>query len=97
MKLYQPEAAESFVFAVVPMNAREGTAPEFKAVRAGDVESALNQLDAAKQRNAAPHCMGRYDHLGRYETYCPPVDGVKPGKFLLHPYAQKEYKESRPY
>lgn len=97
MKLYLPEAAESFVFAVVPMNAREGTAPEFKAIRAGDVDSALNQLDALKQRNAAKHCLGRYDHLGRYETYCPSIDGVKPGRFILHPHAQAEYKNSRPY
>ncbi len=45
MKLFEPEAAEHFVFAVVPMNAKEGAMPDFKAIRAGDMESALNQMD----------------------------------------------------
>ena len=96
MKLFEPEAAEHFVFAVVPMNAKHTDLPSFKAVRAGDVESALNQLDG-RVRPAAPYCMGRYDHVGRYATYCPPVDGVAPGKFILHPHADAEYKASRPY
>ena len=70
MKLFEPDAAESFVFAVVPMAAKEGVQPDYKCIRAGDMESALNQMDG-RVRPAAPYCMGRFDHLGRYCTYCP--------------------------
>ena len=77
MKLFEPEAAEHFVFAVVPMNAKEGAMPDFKAIRAGDMESALNQMDG-RVRPAAPYCMGRFDHLGRYCTYCPSDSGLIP-------------------
>ena len=96
MKLFEPDAAEHFVFAVVANAAREGTSAEYKAVRAADIESGLNQLDG-RFRPAAPYCMGRYDHLGRYCTYCPPVDGIRPGKFVLHPHADKQYKDSRAF
>ena len=41
--------------------------------------------------------MGRFDHLGRYCTYCPSVEGIMPGRFVLHPAADAEYKASRPY
>jgi len=96
MKLFEPEAAEHFVFAVVPMNSKDGSLCEYKAVRAGDMESAMNQMDG-RVRLAAPHCTGRYDHLGRFCTYCPPVEGIMPGRFVLHPAADAEYKASRPY
>jgi hypothetical protein len=96
MKLFEPEAAEHFVFAVVPMNAKEGAMPDYKCIRAGDMESALNQMDG-RVRPAAPHCTGRYDHLGRFCTYCPAVEGALPGRFILHPQAEAEYKASRPY
>ena len=96
MKLFEPEAAEHFVFAVVPMSAKEGAMPDYKCIRAGDMESALNQMDG-RVRPAAPHCTGRYDHLGRFCTYCPAIEGVLPGRFVLHPQADAEYKASRPY
>ena len=96
MKLFEPEAAEHFVFAVVPMNSKEGAMPDFKAIRAGDMESALNQMDG-RVRPAAPYCMGRFDHLGRYCTYCPGIEGIMPGRFVLHPAADAEYKASRAY
>ena len=96
MKLFEPEAAEHFVFSVIPQNAKPGAIVETKCVRAGDVETAINQLDG-RYRLAAPFCMGRYDHIGRYCTYCPPVEGIMPGRFVLHPFADAEYKDSRPY
>lgn len=97
MKLFSTEDSNCFVFAVVPMNAKEGTPAEYKAIKAPDIESALRNIDDRKHRPAAPHCMGRYDELGRYMTYQPPVEGIRPGKFILHPLADKEYKESRAY
>ena len=96
MKLFEPEAAEHFVFAVVPLASKEGAMADYKAIRAGDIESALNQMDG-RVRPAAPYCMGRFDHLGRYCTYCPSVEGVMPGRFGLHPMADAEYKATRPY
>ncbi len=40
MKLFEPEAAEHFVFATIPVNAKPGAVAEYKAIRAGDMESA---------------------------------------------------------
>ena len=97
MKLFEPEAAEHFVFAVVPISKQGGRSGlTTSAIRAGDMESALNQMDG-RVRPAAPYCMGRFDHLGRYCTYCPSVEGIMPGRFILHPMADAEYKASRPY
>lgn len=92
MKLYEPQAANHFVFATVPFTAREGTAPDYKAISAQSVDAALNQLDAAKLRSAYPHPVGRYDEHGRYCTYVPAIEGIKPARFVLHPLAQEEHK-----
>ena len=73
MKLFEPEAAEHFVFATIPVNAKPGAVAEYKAIRAGDMESALNQMDG-RVRPAAPYCMGRYDHLCLLYTSPSPRD-----------------------
>lgn len=95
MKLFDPENANGFVFAVVSIAAKEGTPPDFRCIAGGDIEACLRSIDAAKLRNAYPHCMGRYDELGRYCTYKPPIEDVTPGKFQLHPVAQIEYEDYR--
>ncbi len=87
MKVFEPQAANHFVFAAVSINAREGASPDYKAISAQSLESALNQLDAAKLRNAYAHVLGRYDEQGRYCTYVPPVEGGRPARFVLHPQA----------
>ena len=46
---------------------------------------------------ASDHAIGMDDKEGYYCTYCPPVEGIMPGRFLLHPQADAEYKASRPY
>ena len=97
MKLYYPEAADKFVFAVTGKSDREGSAPKYMAGHGPDIESALNDLVKQGWKPAAPHCMGRYDDFGRYCTYKPPVDGIAPGKFVMHPAAQDEYIASRTY
>lgn len=95
MKLYEPQAANHFVFATVSITAREGTAPEYKAISAQSIDSALNQLDASRLRSAYPHPIGRYDELGRYCTYTPPIDGITPGRFVVHPLAEEQHKQER--
>ena len=97
MKLFTEKHADHFVFAVCPKGYKEGTKPNYAPVKAADVETALKQLDAERLVNVYPHVMGRYDHLGRYCTYQPPIEGIRPGKFILHPVADAEYKASRPY
>ena len=97
MKLYEPEAAERFVFAVVANNAKGASAAEYKAAPGPDIETAFQNNLGARYQSAAPHCVGRYDHLGRFETYCPPVEGIRPGRFVLHPRADEEYKATRAY
>jgi hypothetical protein len=93
MKLFEPKAANTFVFATVSATAREGTAPDYKAISATSLEGALNQLDAAKMRNAYPYVMGRYDDRGCYMVYKPPIEGVSPGRFVVHPMAEEEMRK----
>lgn len=95
MKLYEPQAANHFVFATVSITAREGTAPDYKAISAQSIDAALNQLDASRLRSAYPYPLGRYDEHGRYCTYTPPIEGVTPGRFVLHPLAYEEHKREQ--
>jgi hypothetical protein len=94
MKLFEPQAVNQFVVACLPLQAREGVAPDYRSIAANDIESALRQLDAARLRPVYPHVLGRYDEKGRYMTYKPPVDGLTPGRFVLHPLAEKEMTEA---
>lgn len=94
MKLFDKEAPNRFVCAVVPKAAREGVAPTYVAIQANDIESALNQIDTKQQRHAYPYVMGRYDDRGCYMVYKPPIDGVTPGRFVLHPLAEAEMAQA---
>lgn len=40
--------------------------------------------------------VGRYDELGRYHTYCPPLSGIAGGlgRFLMHPGAYEAYESA---
>jgi hypothetical protein len=95
VKLYNPQNANGFVFAVVDSKAREGTAPDYVCVNGGDVESCERTLDAQNKRSAYPHCMGRYDEFGRYLVYKPAIEGVSPGRFVMHPLAEEAYQVDR--
>ncbi len=97
MKLYAPEHADKFVFAVIGKADREGSNAKFIAGSGGDAETALNDLVKQGWKPAAPHCMGRYDDFGRYCTYKPPVEGIFPGRFVIHPQAQDEFKAANRY
>lgn len=93
MKLFNPDSANKFVIAALPSSAREGTAPTYVAVQAGGIEEAELSLITDKRspmRPVYPYVLGRYDDKGRYMTYKPPIDGVTPGRFILHPFAQQE-------
>lgn len=95
MKLFAPEHSEKFVFAVTGKSDREGSASKYIAGLGGDLETALNELVKQGWKPAAPHCIGRYDDFGRYCTYKPPVEGITPGRFVMHPLAHEEYKAAR--
>ena len=97
MKLYSPENKNTFVFAVVPKNAKEGAQPTYQPVSGMDVESCLQTIDKKGSKNAYQHAMGRYDEFGRYCTYCSAVEGVTPGKFVLHPMAEADRKREEFY
>ena len=94
MKPFDPELAGCFAYAVVAKNAREGTAPDYKPYKATSTESAERTIDQSGLRPAYPYVLGRYDEKGRYMTYKPPVEGVTPGRFVLHPMADEEFKAS---
>ena len=75
MKLYSPENKNTFVFAVVPKNAKEGAQPTYQAVAGHDVEDCLRRIDQKGSKNAYQHVMGRYDEFGRYCTLLPSYRG----------------------
>ena len=97
MKLFSPETKNQFVFAVLPKAAKEGTAPAYRTVDAYDFEEANRKLEKFQLRNAYPYPVGRYDEFGRYMTYKPPVEGVTPGRFVLHPFADQERKREEAF
>lgn len=95
MKMFDPKNAKGWVFASVAKSAREGTAPTYGCIQAESLEDAERQLDMKALRNAYPYALGRYDEQGRYCVYKPLVEGVTPGRFVLHPLAEQEHKEQR--
>jgi hypothetical protein len=97
MKLYSPETKSQIVYAVLPKAAKEGTAPAFRTVDALDFEEAERKLDKFQLRNAYPFPLGRFDEFGRYMTYKPGVEGVSPGKFVLHPFSEEERKREEAF
>ncbi len=97
MKLFSPETKNQFVFAVLPKAAKEGTAPAFRTVDAYDFDEAQRKLDKFQLRNAYPYPVGRYDEFGMYMTYKPPVEGVTPGRFVLHPHADEERRREEAF
>jgi hypothetical protein len=97
MKLFSPDCKNQFVFAVLPKAAKEGTAPAFRTIDAYDFDEASRKLDKFQLRNAYPYPMGRYDEFGRYMTYKPPIDGVTPGRFALHPHAEEERRREEAF
>lgn len=97
MKLFSPETKNQFVFAVLPKAAKEGTAPAYRTVDAYDFDEANRKLEKFQLRNAYPYPIGRYDEFGRYMTYKPPVDGVTPGRFVLHSHSEEERKREEAF
>ena len=89
MKLYNPNLAKQFVFAVCPKGYKEGTKPSFVASAGADTEIAEQALATERLVNVYPHAMGRYDEEGFYCPYTPPIEGIKPGKFVRHPLAHQ--------
>ena len=95
MKLFSPQNANAFVFAVVDAKAREGVAPNYNCVPGESVDDCLAYLDRSGKRSPYSYPMGRYDENGRYCTYKPPLENVERlqhGRFCLHPLAQQEYE-----
>jgi len=77
-KLYDPTAANTFVWHVVPKNYKAGTAASFVGTRTADPTNLINQGFTL----VSPVQMGRYDEHGYYHTYKPPVEGCFPGKYI---------------
>ena len=91
MKLFAPKLATQICYAVVGLKDKEGTAPRYISIKAADFEVAEAALFRDGQKSAYPYPLGRYDEQGRYCTYKPPIDGVAPGRYVLHPMAYQEW------
>ena len=89
MDLFNKDKIGKYVFAVVPEGAKEGTPPTYESVGAPGIDQAEQVLSYDKKRNAYKHPLGRYDEEGYYCTYCPSVEGIKPGRFVRHPLAEQ--------
>ena len=92
MKLFNPESAGHFIYAVLPKTAREGTAPSYQAIAGTSFDDCEQRIERNGSRSVYPYPMGRYDDKGRYETYRPGIEGVRPGIFTIHPLAAEEEK-----
>ena len=92
MKLYDPSYANSYIWPMVPKGAKPNEPCQYKATRD---ESPALWTDKGWTM-AGPHCTGRYDMQGLFETYCPPVPGASGsqglGRFIPHPFARDEMK-----
>lgn len=95
MRLYNPEHAGCFVYAVAPKNAKEGSPPVYQPISGMDFDDCQRRIEQRGNRSIHAHPVGRYDDVGRYCTYCPSVEGVQPGRFVLHPQAAREHKAHR--
>ena len=95
MKLYDPKNANGWVYAYVSKTAKDGTPPTYGCVQADSTDDAERYLEMKAFRNSYPYPLGRFDEQGRYCTYKPPVEGVTPGRFVLHPLAEEEHKAQR--
>ena len=78
MNHYDPQRKDSFVWPMIPKNAKPGSQTSYKLTK-------FPNPSTWEQRGyelAGPCQMGRYDEEGFYHTYKPPVEGCFPGKYV---------------
>ena len=98
MKLFDKSKQNCIVYAIVAKAAKEGTAPTYQAFSGNNsLEDCEKTITDRGSRNAYPYPLGKYDEFGRYMTYCPPVEGIALGKFVLHPLAEQERKREEAF
>ena len=78
-KLYDPSKAGNYVWAMTAKNAKFGDQSTYQLT----LEPSPKMWEERGYVLAAPYQTGMYrKEDGVYMTYCPPVEGVRPGKYI---------------
>ena len=101
MKLYNPDLdpLPAYVWPMVPKAYKPGQQTTYQLTR--DPSPKLAELQGYVM--AGPCQIGMYDDEGFYCTYCPAVDGIRPGKYIRVLYgdalksAKDDYESDRLY
>ena len=99
MRLYDPNLADSYVWPMTAKNAKPGQPTTYQLTK----EPSPKMWEERGYVMAGPCQIGMYDSDGFYATYMPPVEGVRPGKYIRVLYgdavktAQNDYECERMY
>ena len=99
MRLYDPNLADSYVWPMTAKNAKPGQPATYQLTK----EPSPKMWEERGYVMAGPCQIGMYDDSGFYATYMPPVEGVRPGKYIRVLYgdavktAQNDYECERMY
>ena len=99
MRLYDPNLADSYVWPMTAKNAKPGQPTTYQLTK----EPSPKMWEERGYVMAGPCQIGMYDSEGFYATYMPPVEGVRPGKYIRVLYgdavktAQNDYECERMY
>ena len=99
MRLYDPNVADSYVWPMTAKNAKPGQPTTYQLTK----EPSPKMWEERGYVMAGPCQIGMYDSDGFYATYMPPVEGVRPGKYIRVLYgdavktAQNDYECERMY
>ena len=99
MRLYDRNLADSYVWPMTAKNAKPGQPTTYQLTK----EPSPKMWEERGYVMAGPCQIGMYDSEGFYATYMPPVEGVRPGKYIRVLYgdavktAQNDYECERMY
>ena len=78
MRLYDQNLADSYVWPMTAKNAKPGQPTTYQFT----TEPSPKMWEERSYVMAGPCQIGMYDDSGYYRTYCPAVDGIRPGKYI---------------
>ena len=89
MELFDARLANAYIWAC--SEKKDRSFPP-KQVFRGTQSASFDKL-AIDHNQIGDYPIGRYDELGRYHTYCPPIPNVAAGlgRYIMHPHALAAY------
>jgi len=84
-KLYDPEKANQYVWPMTPKAFKPGQSTSYQFTKNPDPK----EWEMQGFVMAGPCQIGMYDNEGFYATYVPPVEGIRPGKYIRVLYGEQ--------